>query len=96
MSSEIRCAFYYKRLFYLFIQYFCLQVQAALAQSDSKHFLVLFRDKRTQYRGLYTWDQQGDSVQRIDGVGPRILNEEKYGSNVQVSLQAKKRLQLAY
>lgn len=41
------------------------KVQAALAQSNSKHFLILFRDQRTQYRGLYTWDQQSDTIYRI-------------------------------
>lgn len=55
---------------------FSLKVQAALAQSDAKHFLVLFRDQRHQYRGLYTWDQQSDTVYRIDGVGPKIVKEE--------------------
>lgn len=52
------------------------KVQAALAQSDSKHFLVLFRDHKCQYRGLYTWDQQSDTVQRIEGTGPKIAKEE--------------------
>ncbi|KAI6173630.1 Patronin [Aphelenchoides besseyi] len=52
------------------------KVQAALAQSDSKHFLLLFRDQRSQYRGLYTWDQQSDTIYRIDGAGPKIVKEE--------------------
>lgn len=41
------------------------KVQASIAQSNAKHFLILFRDQRTQYRGLYTWDQASDSVYRI-------------------------------
>uniref|UniRef100_A0A1I7WPU8 CKK domain-containing protein n=1 Tax=Heterorhabditis bacteriophora TaxID=37862 RepID=A0A1I7WPU8_HETBA len=28
-----------------------------LAGSDAKHFLILFRDHKCQYRGLYSWDQ---------------------------------------
>ncbi|KAI6191866.1 Patronin [Aphelenchoides bicaudatus] len=52
------------------------KVQGALAQSNSKHFLILFRDQRTQYRGLYTWDQQSDTIYRIDGTGPKVINEE--------------------
>ncbi|EPB79660.1 hypothetical protein ANCCEY_01204 [Ancylostoma ceylanicum] len=28
-----------------------------LAASDAKHFLILFRDYKCQYRGLYSWDQ---------------------------------------
>lgn len=41
------------------------KAQAAMAQSDLKHFLVLFRDQKCQYRGLYTWDQYSDTVHRI-------------------------------
>ncbi|TKR80028.1 hypothetical protein L596_014164 [Steinernema carpocapsae] len=51
-------------------------VQASLAQSDSKHFLVLFRDHKCQYRGLYTWDQTSDVVHRIAGMGPKICRED--------------------
>jgi calmodulin-regulated spectrin-associated protein len=52
------------------------KVQNAMAQSDSKHFLLLFRDQRSQYRGLYSWDQQSDSVYRLDGTGPKIVKED--------------------
>ncbi|CAD5230683.1 unnamed protein product [Bursaphelenchus okinawaensis] len=52
------------------------KVQAALAQSDSKHFLVLFRDHKCQYRGLYTWNQQDDTVHRIEGTGPKVCKAE--------------------
>uniref|UniRef100_A0A914H1N0 Patronin n=1 Tax=Globodera rostochiensis TaxID=31243 RepID=A0A914H1N0_GLORO len=51
------------------------KAQAAIAQSDSKHFLVLFRDHKCQYRGLYTWDQFSDTVHKIDGLGPKICKE---------------------
>jgi len=44
---------------------FLLKVQNAIASSDSKHFLVLFRDHRLQYRGLYTWDQFSEAVHKI-------------------------------
>lgn len=52
------------------------KVQCAIAQSDSKHFLVLFRDHKCQYRGMYTWDQISDTVYRIDGTGPKICRED--------------------
>ncbi|KAI1724438.1 microtubule-binding calmodulin-regulated spectrin-associated domain-containing protein [Ditylenchus destructor] len=52
------------------------KAQTAIAQSDSKHFLVLFRDHKCQYRGLYTWDQISDTTHRIDGSGPKICNED--------------------
>ena len=31
-----------------------------MASSSSKHFLLLFRDQKCQYRGLYTWDEVRD------------------------------------
>uniref|UniRef100_A0A915CNU9 CKK domain-containing protein n=1 Tax=Ditylenchus dipsaci TaxID=166011 RepID=A0A915CNU9_9BILA len=52
------------------------KVQAAMCTSDSKHFLVLFRDHKCQYRGLYTWDQISDTAHRIDGSGPKLCREE--------------------
>ncbi|KAK0403528.1 hypothetical protein QR680_016975 [Steinernema hermaphroditum] len=52
------------------------KVQASLAQSDSKHFLVLFRDHKCQYRGLYTWDQTSDVVHKIAGTGPKVCRED--------------------
>uniref|UniRef100_A0AC35UG23 Protein kinase domain-containing protein n=1 Tax=Rhabditophanes sp. KR3021 TaxID=114890 RepID=A0AC35UG23_9BILA len=49
------------------------KVQAALAQSDAKHFLVLFRDQKCQYRGLYTWDESSDTVYRLGIERERLL-----------------------
>ncbi|KAF7633369.1 hypothetical protein Mgra_00007251 [Meloidogyne graminicola] len=58
------------------------KVQNAIASSDSKHFLVLFRDHRLQYRGLYTWDQFSEAVHKIvlifliqEGNGPKVCRE---------------------
>uniref|UniRef100_A0A914UHL3 CKK domain-containing protein n=1 Tax=Plectus sambesii TaxID=2011161 RepID=A0A914UHL3_9BILA len=51
-------------------------VLAELAKSDSKHFLILFRDQKCQYRGLYTWDQMSDTAHRVHGIGPRACNED--------------------
>lgn len=51
------------------------KVQNAIASSDSKHFLVLFRDHRLQYRGLYTWDQFSGAVHKIEGSGPKVCRE---------------------
>lgn len=33
------------------------QVLGELAKSGAKHVLLLFRDHKCQYRGLYEWDQ---------------------------------------
>uniref|UniRef100_A0A915MCP4 CKK domain-containing protein n=1 Tax=Meloidogyne javanica TaxID=6303 RepID=A0A915MCP4_MELJA len=51
------------------------KVQNAIASSDSKHFLILFRDHRLQYRGLYTWDQFSEAVHKIEGSGPKVCRE---------------------
>lgn len=46
-----------------------------LAASSSKHFLVLFRDQKCQYRGLYTWDEMSEFVVKISGQGPPKCTE---------------------
>lgn len=47
-----------------------------LASSSSKHFLIHFRDHKCQYRGLYAWDQQSDTVEKISGQGPSKCTED--------------------
>ncbi|KAE9419362.1 hypothetical protein Angca_002417, partial [Angiostrongylus cantonensis] len=46
-----------------------------LSASDAKHFLVLFRDNKCQYRGLYSWDQVSDTAIKISGQGPSKCSE---------------------
>ncbi|KAK6739464.1 hypothetical protein RB195_008135 [Necator americanus] len=46
-----------------------------LATSDAKHFLILFRDCKCQYRGLYSWDQVSDTAIKISGQGPSKCSE---------------------
>nr|CAD2208577.1 unnamed protein product [Meloidogyne enterolobii] len=50
------------------------KVQNAIASSDSKHFLVLFRDHRLQYRGLYTWINFPRLFTKL-GSGPKVCRE---------------------
>uniref|UniRef100_A0A7E4V3R2 Calponin-homology (CH) domain-containing protein n=1 Tax=Panagrellus redivivus TaxID=6233 RepID=A0A7E4V3R2_PANRE len=52
------------------------KVQEALAGSDSKHFLMLFRDVKCQYRGLYTWDGVSDTARWVHGTGPKVIRED--------------------
>lgn len=47
-----------------------------LAKSDSKHFLILFRDQKCQFRGLYSWDEVSDTVHKLHGVGPKSCSEK--------------------
>ncbi|GMR33772.1 hypothetical protein PMAYCL1PPCAC_03967, partial [Pristionchus mayeri] len=51
------------------------KVLGELAKSGAKHVLLLFRDHKCQYRGLYEWDQVSDTVSRIHGTGPKLINE---------------------
>uniref|UniRef100_A0A915A6K4 Patronin n=1 Tax=Parascaris univalens TaxID=6257 RepID=A0A915A6K4_PARUN len=51
------------------------EVLGELAKSDSKHFLLLFRDQKCRYMGAYSWDQQSDTAHRIHGRGPNMCHE---------------------
>lgn len=46
------------------------KVKKAIELSTVKHFIVLFRDEKLQFRGLYSWKQESGAVERIYGVGP--------------------------
>uniref|UniRef100_A0A915IMI5 CKK domain-containing protein n=1 Tax=Romanomermis culicivorax TaxID=13658 RepID=A0A915IMI5_ROMCU len=52
-----------------------IKVLEELARSDGKHFLILFRDQKCQFRGVYSWDQVSDNVHKVCGVGPKICHE---------------------
>ncbi|KAJ1362998.1 hypothetical protein KIN20_022742 [Parelaphostrongylus tenuis] len=52
-----------------------VKTMSDLTASDAKHFLVLFRDHKCQYRGLYSWDQVSDTAVKISGQGPSKCSE---------------------
>lgn len=39
------------------------------------HFLILFRN-RHQFRGLYEYDEKQGSISKLDGIGPKSINNE--------------------
>lgn len=39
------------------------------------HFLILFRN-RHQFRGLYEYDEKQSSIMKLDGIGPKSINNE--------------------
>ncbi|XP_075552367.1 calmodulin-regulated spectrin-associated protein patronin isoform X1 [Dermacentor variabilis] len=41
--------------------------------SESKHFLILFRDSGCQFRGLYSYYPEREEVLRLHGTGPRSV-----------------------
>lgn len=69
------------------------KVLEELARSDGKHFLILFRDQKCQFRAVYSWDQQSDNVHKIYGAGPKVCSEKsikllfKYDSGAKNFLQ---------
>uniref|UniRef100_T1JA50 CKK domain-containing protein n=1 Tax=Strigamia maritima TaxID=126957 RepID=T1JA50_STRMM len=42
-----------------------------IAQCDSKHFLILFRDSGCQFRALYSYYPERDEVFKLFGTGPK-------------------------
>ncbi|XP_066516531.1 calmodulin-regulated spectrin-associated protein 3 [Hoplias malabaricus] len=45
-----------------------------MEKSSSNHFLILLRDSSCQFRAVYTLDSvQSDELQRLCGVGPRVI-----------------------
>lgn len=45
-----------------------------MSVSESKHFLILFRDSGCQFRGLYSYQPDREEVVRLFGVGPRTVS----------------------
>ena len=50
---------------------FRLRVLEEIERCDCPHFLILFRDSKLQFRGLYAYYPDTDEVFKIYGVGPR-------------------------
>ncbi|XP_051561588.1 calmodulin-regulated spectrin-associated protein 3-like [Myxocyprinus asiaticus] len=45
-----------------------------MEKSSASHFLILLRDSTCQFRAVYTLDSQSGELQRLCGVGPRIIS----------------------
>lgn len=50
------------------------RMQAIIADNMKScvHFLILFRN-RIQFRGLYSYDEKTDKINKLDGVGPKSI-----------------------
>ncbi|CAB3400617.1 unnamed protein product [Caenorhabditis bovis] len=68
---------------------------AQMAASSSKHFLILFRDQKCQYRGLYTWDEVSDTAVKISGQGPPKCTESMMSMMFKYDSGAKSFTQIA-
>ena len=47
------------------------KVMEEMAKSDWKHFLLLFRDQKCQFRAVYGWDESSDNCVKLFGNGPK-------------------------
>lgn len=54
------------------------RVLEEMARSDSKHFLVLFRDAGCQFRALYTFCPDTERVDKLYGTGPKHVNDRMF------------------
>jgi calmodulin-regulated spectrin-associated protein len=46
------------------------KVLEKIARSEAKHFLVLFRDAGCQFRALYSYDPDTETIIKLYGTGP--------------------------
>ncbi|XP_028036103.1 patronin isoform X15 [Bombyx mandarina] len=49
-----------------------------VARSESKHFLVLFRDAGCQFRALYSYCPETDLIAKLYGTGPKVVNDRMF------------------
>ncbi|KAJ0182119.1 hypothetical protein K1T71_002841 [Dendrolimus kikuchii] len=54
------------------------RVLEEIARSESKHFLVLFRDAGCQFRALYSYCPDSDTVTKLYGTGPKNVNDRMF------------------
>ncbi|CAH2104188.1 unnamed protein product [Euphydryas editha] len=54
------------------------RVLEEIARSESKHFLVLFRDAGCQFRALYSYCPDSDTVAKLYGTGPKHVNDRMF------------------
>ena len=47
-----------------------------MQKSEANHFVILFRDAGQQYRGLYNYYPEKELILKIDGVGPKQINDK--------------------
>ncbi|KAG0727113.1 Patronin [Chionoecetes opilio] len=54
------------------------RVLEEVARSESKHFLILFRDAGCQYRAIYTFNPETEEVYKLYGTGPKMVNDRMF------------------
>ncbi|XP_049822135.1 patronin isoform X4 [Aethina tumida] len=54
------------------------RVLEEINRSESKHFLILFRDAGCQFRALYSYCPDQDEVTKLYGTGPKQVNDKMF------------------
>ncbi|XP_017760212.1 PREDICTED: patronin isoform X9 [Eufriesea mexicana] len=49
-----------------------------IARSESKHFLILFRDAGCQFRALYSYCPDREDVSKLYGIGPKQVTDKMF------------------
>ncbi|GBN96683.1 Patronin [Araneus ventricosus] len=52
------------------------KVLEEIIRSESKHFLILFRDAGCQFRALYTYNPEREEVTKLYGIGPKNVTNK--------------------
>ncbi|XP_035706191.1 patronin isoform X5 [Folsomia candida] len=55
-----------------------LRVLDEINRSESKHFLIMFRDAGCQFRALYSYIPESDEVVKLFGVGPKQVTDDMF------------------
>ena len=54
------------------------RVLEEINRSESKHFLILFRDAGCQFRALYSYCPDREDVTKLYGTGPKQVNDRMF------------------
>ncbi|KAK8401529.1 hypothetical protein O3P69_001012 [Scylla paramamosain] len=54
------------------------RVLEEIARSESKHFLILFRDAGCQFRAIYSFNPESEEVYKLYGTGPKQVNDRMF------------------
>ncbi|CAG9862690.1 unnamed protein product [Phyllotreta striolata] len=54
------------------------RVLEEISRSESKHFLILFRDAGCQFRALYSYCPEREEITKLYGTGPKQVNDKMF------------------
>ena len=54
------------------------RVLEEITRSESKNFLILFRDGGCQFRALYSFDPDREEILKMYGNGPKMVNDSMF------------------